>query len=235
MSPFDPAKKILGLPKVHEPGLAGLKVRDFVTEVSRDTPAPGGGSVAALAGATGAGLASMVANLTKPKGDEAAQILRAAAEVAHLAKDALVLGIDQDTDAFNAYLEARRLPQGTAEEKAAREAAMQMGLKLAVEVPLATAEASLSAMEAAEAALTHGNPASLTDALVGLQCAFTGVRGGLWNVLINLKDITDSAYVSAMTDRCAGLLADAQAKLDRGCAAGDARLEGMLAKAGAER
>jgi glutamate formiminotransferase / formiminotetrahydrofolate cyclodeaminase len=102
-------------------------------------------------------------------------------------------------------------------------------------VPLATAEASLAAMEAAEAALAHGNPASLTDALVGLQAAFAGVRGGIWNVLINLKDIADPGYVAEMTARCAALLGEARLRLDRGCAAGDARLEGMLAKAGAGR
>ena len=229
IAPFDPAKKVLGLPKVHEQGLASLTVRAFATEVGRDTPAPGGGSVAALAGALGAGLASMVANLTHPKTEAAKAALRGAAESAHASRDALVLAIDEDTDAFNAYLEARRLPQSTPEEKAAREAALQAGLKLAVQVPLATAQASLEAMRAAEAALTHGNPASLTDALVGLQCGFAGVRGGLWNVLINLKDITDPAYVAEMRGRCRGLLEEAQALLDRGCAAGDGLLEGMLA------
>ena len=228
VSPFDPAKKVLGLPKVHEPGLAALKVRDFVTEVSRDTPAPGGGSVAALAGALGAGLASMVANLTKDKGGEEAQVLRTAADIAHLAKDALLLGVDEDTDAFNAYLEARRLPQGTAEERGAREAAMQQGLKLAVQVPLATAEASLSAMDAAEAALAYGNPASLTDALVALQSAYAGVRGGIWNVLINLKDITDPVYVAEMRRRCEELLQRATDLLQSACAAGDARLKAQL-------
>ena len=225
VSPFDPARKVLGLPKVYDSGLASLKVRDFVTEVSRDTPAPGGGSVAALAGALGAGLASMVVNLTKPKGEEGAKSLRAAAEIAHRAKDALVLGIDEDTDAFNAYLEARRLPQGSPEERAARETALQAGLKLAVQVPLATAEASLDAMEAAEAAMVHGNPVSLTDALVGLQIAYAGVRGGLWNVLINLKDITDESYVLDLRRSCGDLLERATVRLQRACAAADARLK----------
>jgi glutamate formiminotransferase/formiminotetrahydrofolate cyclodeaminase len=226
VAPFDLAKKVLGLPKVHEPGLAAMKVRDFVAEVSRDTPAPGGGSIAALAGALGAGLASMVANLTKAKGAESATLLREAAERAQRVKDSLVLAVDDDTDAFNAYLEARRLPQGSAEEKAAREAAMLAGLKQAVQVPLATAEASLEAMAAAETALLHGNPASVTDALVGLQTAYAGVRGGIWNVLINLKDIQDPAYVSEMRARCGRLAADAGQLLERGCAEGEARLPG---------
>ena len=70
---------------------------------------------------------------------------------------------------------------------------------------------------------------------MGLQCAFAAVRGGIWNVLINLKDIQDGPYAAGMAARCAALLTEARARLDRGCAAGDARLEGMLAKAGAER
>ncbi len=228
VAPFDIDRKVLGLPKVHPAGLAALSVRDLVTEVSRDTPAPGGGSIAALAGALGAGLASMVANLSKAKDAGAEAALRQAAETAHRVKDGLVLGVDEDTDAFNAYLEARRLPQGTDQDRQAREEAMQAGLKQAVQVPLATAEASLEAMGAAEAALAHGNPASLTDALVGLQMAFAGVRGGLWNVLINLKDITDAAYVAAMRERCGSLLQEARERLERGCADGDRRLEAML-------
>ena len=230
VSPFEIPKKVLGLPKVHEPGLASLKVREFVAEVSRDTPAPGGGSIAALAGALGAGLASMVANLTKAKDADSATRLGEAAERAQGAKDRLVLAVDEDTDAFNAYLDARRLPQGSAEEKAAREAAMLAGLKQAVLVPLATAEDSLEAMAAAEAALQYGNPASITDALVGLQTAYAGVRGGIWNVLINLKDIHDPEYVSAMRARCAELLTKAKDLLDGSCAEGEARLEAMLVK-----
>jgi len=226
VAPFDLGKKVLGLPKVHEPGLAAMKVREFVAEVSRDTPAPGGGSIAALAGALGAGLASMVANLSKAKDAETATQLGAAAERAQRVKDRLVLAIDDDTDAFNAYLEARRLPQGSAAEKAAREAALLAGLKVAVQVPLATAEASLESMAAAETALLHGNPASVSDALVGLQTAYAGVRGGIWNVLINLKDIHDPAYVDAMRARCADLLEAARTCLERGCAEGDARLRG---------
>ena len=230
VSPFDIPKKVLGLPKVHESGLASKNVRDFVAEVSRDTPAPGGGSIAALAGALGAGLAAMVANLTKAKDAGSATQLREAAERAQRVKDSLVLAVDEDTDAFNAYLDARRLPQGSAEEKAARGAAMLAGLKQAVQVPLATAEDSLEAMIAAEVALAHGNPASITDALVGLQTAYAGVRGGIWNILINLKDIHDPEYVSAMRVRCAELLTKAGAILDGACVVGETRLEAMLEK-----
>ena len=229
VSPFEIEKKVLGLPRSYEKGLMAMTGRAFVDEVSRDTPAPGGGSIAALAGALGAALASMVANLTQGKGAPGSEPhLLAAADQAQRAKDALVLAVDEDTNAFNAYMEARRLPAGTPAEKAARAAAMQAGLKSAVDVPWSTAKACFEAMEASELAMHHGNPASITDTMVGFTIAFAGVRGGIWNVLINLKDITDEAYNAEMRVRCSGLLADARALLDRATLEGDARVEAML-------
>jgi len=228
VAPFEIDKKVLGLPKVCSDGLMSMSVLDFVTEVSRDTPAPGGGSIAALAGALGASLASMVANLTKVKDEEHCNHLRHAAETAHRVKDALSLAVDEDTNAFNAYMDARRLPQTTAAEKAARETAMLEGLKIAVNVPFQTAVHSFEAMKAAAIVVEHGNPASITDGLVGVQMGFAGVRGGIWNVLINLKDISDSTYNSEMKKKCEKLLTDAQKLLDSVLTAGDAKLELML-------
>jgi glutamate formiminotransferase/formiminotetrahydrofolate cyclodeaminase len=83
-------------------------------------------------------------------------------------------------------------------------------------------------MEASELAMLHGNPASITDAMVGFTIAFAGVRGGLWNVLINLKDIHDAAYNADMKARCAKLLEEAKALLDRATACGEGRLEALL-------
>ena len=205
---------------------------DFVDEVSRDTPAPGGGSIAALAGALGAALASMVANLTqgRTKGQEDENAVLKAAEMAQKAKDQLLRGVDDDTNAFNAYMDARRLPQGTAGEKAAREAAMQQGLKVAVDVPWSTAATCLEVMKAADLAMRHGNPNSITDAMQGVAMGFAGVRGGIWNVIINLKDITDEAFNQDMKTRCAALLAEAKALLDEATGFGDQALERMLAK-----
>ena len=170
----------------------------------------------------------MVANLTKVKSASHGEQLLKSAEVAHRVKDALVLAVDDDTNAFNAYMDARRLPQGSADEKAAREAAMLEGLKIAVNVPYSTAVASFEAMQAAAIVIEHGNPASITDGMVGVQMGFAGVRGGIWNVLINLKDISDAAYNADMKAKCEKLLADAKALLDQSLAAGDAKLEGML-------
>jgi glutamate formiminotransferase/formiminotetrahydrofolate cyclodeaminase len=230
VAPFEPEKKILGMPKRNAGGLMEMKSRDLVDEVSRGTPAPGGGSIAALAGSLGAALASMVAHLTQGKaGSEAAEReLQAAAEKAQQLKDALMLAVDDDTTAFSAYMEARRLPAATAQEQAHREAKMQDGLKRAIDVPLRTAQLSYEAMQVAEATMANGNPSCITDALMGFTVAFAGVRGGLWNVLINLKDITDPGYVAEMRPRCARLQAQAEALLARAASAGDARLEAML-------
>ncbi len=232
VAPFEPAKKILGLPKEYAGGLMAMRCRDLVDEVSRGTPAPGGGSIAALAGSLGAALASMVANLTQGKAGSVAaeQQLLAAAEKAQHVKDALMLAVDEDTSAFSAYMDARRLPAGTDAEKTYRQAKMQEGLKLAIEVPLRTARLSYEAMETAELTMRHGNPNCITDALMGFTIAFAGVRGGIWNVLINLKDITDANFVAEMRPTCAKLLDSASALLARATSEGNARLEAMLQK-----
>lgn len=228
VAPFDLARKVIGGPLRGGP-LAAMPIEAFVDEVSRDTPAPGGGSIAALAGALGASLASMVANLTQAKARSAeaeAELLRIA-QAAQALKDELLGAIDADTEAFNAYMEARRLPQATPVEKALRDSALLSGLKAAVAVPLRTAEACLEALESAGAAATAGNPNSLTDALVGAQLAFAGLRGGLWNVRINLKDIPDPSYCEAMESRCRELLQEGETLLRTITESGDARLTRM--------
>lgn len=232
-APFDLEKKVLGLPRAPENALVRRSVSDFADEVSRDTPAPGGGSIAALAGALGAALASMVASLTHGKaGTEPrdAQLSRIA-EAAQAIKDTLLCAVDDDTNAFGAFMAARRLPQGTPEEKTTRHGKMQEGLKSAIDVPWRTAQLSYDAMVLARDAASAGNPSSLTDAAVGVQIAFAGVRGGIWNVLINLKDLSDAAYVAQMQDRCASLAQRARALADEATASIDARLGQMIAAA----
>ncbi len=230
IAPFDIAKKVLGLPREFPKGLVRRTVKDFADEVSRDTPAPGGGSVAALAGAVGAALASMVASLWHDKAETAAaaSALREAAKTAQRVKDELVLAVDEDTNAFNAYMEARRLPAGTAAERAAREHQMQDGLKAAVRVPYQTAVAAYEGMQAVWTVVQHGNVSSITDGAVGAQTAYAGIRGGIWNVLINLKDIADHAFVAEMRRKCDALLNDAQQLLDQVTAHVDARLAELM-------
>ncbi len=201
---FNIEERVLGLPKRKSDSLVEMKINDFADEVSRESPAPGGGSIAALAGALGASLFSMVSNLTasKPGSEKIDPILFKTSEKAQELKDALIKAIDDDTNAFNAYMEARRLPKATAEEKATRIKAMLEGLKEAVLVPLGTAELSLDALKLAKTVVEHGNPNSITDVGVGAWIAHTGVVGGIYNVLINLKDISDEKFNEEMRERC---------------------------------
>ncbi len=216
VSDFKIEERVLGLPKNPETALVEMKLTDFVDEVSRETPAPGGGSIAALAGALGAALSSMVANLTANKRGsdiETDKILIEAADKCQEIKDMLVKAVDDDTNAFNDYMAARRLPNKTVEEKKAREEAMQKGLKQAVRVPFNTAKLSYQAIQVALTVARYGNPNSITDVGVGAQSAYTGVLGGIYNVLINLKDIKDEKFNSDMRQTCAELKEKAQKKL----------------------
>ena len=214
VAPFEIEKKVLGLPAYDPKALVSMQVHAFTDEVSRDTPAPGGGSIAALAGSLGAALASMVANLAQGGPDlEKDTKLIALAEKAQVLKDRLMVAVDADTNAFNAFMDARRLPDTTPEQKLARQEAMQAGLKVAIDVPLDTAKASHAALELAGEASRLGKVASITDAAVGAQMAYAGVRGGIWNVIINLKDITDPGYVADMQAQCLDLLAKAEETL----------------------
>jgi len=215
VSDFKIEERVLGLPDLTKNPLVQMKVADFVDEVSRESPAPGGGSIAALAGSLGAALASMVSNLTaNERGSEQVDdILNSAAEKAQEIKFELVRAVDADTDAFNAYMDARRLPAKTEEERKIKKQAEQDGLKQAVQVPLNTARLSLDALNVAETVVDYGNPNSITDVGVGAQMAYAGVKGGVYNVLINLKDIEDQDFVREMKAVCATLEQQAFNKL----------------------
>jgi glutamate formiminotransferase/formiminotetrahydrofolate cyclodeaminase len=218
VSEFKIEERVLGLPKFEDNALVKMTVADFTDEVSRETPAPGGGSIAALVGSLGAALSSMVANLTAFKrgsNSEKDLILSEAAEKAQFLKDSLMKAVDDDTNAFNDFMSAKRLPNKTAEEKSIRENAMQDGLKKAVNVPLKTAELSLEVIKLCGVVAEYGNPASITDVGVGAQCGFTGVKGGIFNVLINLKDIKDSYFVNEMKLKCKQLEEEAGKELNK--------------------
>jgi len=216
VSDFNIEERVLGLPKNLNGPLVQMKVTDFIDEVSRESPAPGGGSIAALAGALGAALSSMVSNLSANNrgSEETDKILNAAAEKAQELKFELSNAIDADTNAFNEYMEARRLPSKTEEEKRIKSEAEQEGIKKAVNVPLKTARLSFEAIKIAQNVVEHGNPNSITDVGVGAQMAYTGVKGGIYNVLINLKDIKDEQFIAEMKQNCAALEKVASAELN---------------------
>ncbi len=224
---FDIDKRVLGLPQRKGP-LIRLDSGALADEVSRPTPAPGGGSLAALAGALGASLAAMVGNLSHAKKgfEERRDELAAAAGQCQALKERLLAAVDADTEAFNEVIAAMRLPKGTAAEKAAREAAIQAGTKLAAEVPLATADDCLSALRLCRTMAERGNPASITDAGVGALLAWSGVQGALDNVAINLGSITDAAWVAEMRGTLAGRRSDADRLLAETRGLVDAALAG---------
>ena len=213
---FNIEERVLGLPKYPPNALIEMKLNNFVDEVSRESPAPGGGSIAALAGALGASLSSMVSNLSANNrgSEDIDSILNNAANQCQEIKHNLVKAIDEDTNAFNEYMDARRLPNKTDEEKKNRSEAMLQGLKNAVAVPLGTAEESAKILKIAKVVAEKGNPNSITDVGVGAQMAYSGVLGGIYNVLINLKDIDDKEFCDEMRIKCKKLKSESVKKLD---------------------
>lgn len=207
---FDPAQAILGLPR-SDGALASMRVNDFADEVSRASPAPGGGSIAALAGALGASLAAMVANLSfYKKGMEGQrEAMEATAVEAQRLKHELLCAIDADTDAFNGVLTAMRLPRDSAEQRVARDAAIQEGYRQATAVPLSTAKLCLAAMRLCRSVAESGLPASITDAGVGALMGRAGVIGAVDNVRINLGSISDEAWVAEQRGQLAALVQEA--------------------------
>ncbi|MBP7570249.1 MAG: glutamate formimidoyltransferase [Acidobacteria bacterium] len=211
LGPFDPAKKVIEYQFRSRGPLVSMAVDRFVDEVSSESPAPGGGSVSALAGSLAAALAAMVANLTVgKKGYEAAwSELSDLAGRAQAVKDRLVRAVDEDTEAFNAVLAANRMPKGTAEERAARDAAIEAGYQKATGVPLETAKTCLEALKLAQVAAARGNRNSASDAGVAALMARAAVEGSVLNVLINLGSVKDARFAEACRTETEGLVAEA--------------------------
>lgn len=229
-SEFDVKKKVLGLPQTPEDALVCMKVNDFADEISRGTPTPGGGSVAAIGGAFGASLVSMVANLAhgKPANEKQNQDLNTIAERAQALKDLLIKAVDADARAFRIYLKTLSLPSTTLEEQEVREQEIQQGLKTAVEVPWQTALTSFESLKLAQQTIQEVDTEAITDAAVGAQIGFVGVRGGIWNVLINLKKIKDRKYITEMCKNCNDLLCEATNILNSVTAYADKQLRGSI-------
>ncbi|HUW68909.1 MAG TPA: glutamate formimidoyltransferase [bacterium] len=220
VAPFDSTKKIIDYVARATSPLVSMHVGAFVDEVSSDSPAPGGGSVAALAGSLAAALAAMVANLTVgKKGYESTWASMSELAVrAQSVKSTLVRAVDDDTNAFNAVMEAMKLPKASPAEKAARDEALQTGYKQAIAVPLATASACVEALElSVEAA--GGNKNSASDAGVAALMARAGAHGAALNVLINLGSVNDAQYAADMRQKVAALRSRADALCEETMAA----------------
>ena len=199
LAPFKPEERVIEY-LLRDPAktrLVRLDLRAFADETASESPAPGGGSASAYAGALGAALGTMVANLSAHKAgwDARWEEFSDWAEQGQRIKDELLALVDEDTAAFSRVLAALALPKGTAAEKAARTAAIQAATRTAIEVPFRVMQLSAAALPLAVAMAEQGNPNSVSDAGVGALCARAAVRGAYLNVRINAKGLADRNYV----------------------------------------
>src|SRR5579875_3139465 len=204
LAPFDPQKKIIEYRVAGQGGrLRNMTLSAFADELSSESPAPGGGSVAALAGSLSASLSSMVANLTHAKKEYAGlkELMEKTAVRAQRLKAELLSAVDADTEAFNRIIAARRLPRDTPENAAARLAAVAEANKKATLVPLNVMRSSVEALELAELMVEKGNPSSLSDAGVAGLMARACAEGAYYNVLINLQGIEDKGFFAETESR----------------------------------
>ncbi len=194
--------------------LMDKNVRDFISEVDSPSPAPGGGSVSALAGSLGASLSRMVGHLTvnkkKFKGlsEEIQGEFTRRFEELEGVKDELNTLVDRDTEAFNLVMAAFKLPKETDEEKTARGKAIEDATYKAIEVPMAIAEQSYRGLELIGYFLEYGNKNAITDLGVSALLLSAALEGAVLNVKINLPGITDEAYVAETSNKCNKLVED---------------------------
>lgn len=200
LAPFKPEEKIIEymLMDKSENKLVSMNLSDFADETASESPAPGGGSIAAYIGALGVSLGTMVANLSSHKKgwDDRWEEFSDWAEKGQQYKNELMKLVDADTRAFNQIMAAFALPKATDEEKAARKKAIQEATKRAIEVPFAVMQNACGSMEVIRAMAETGNPNSVSDAGVGALCARSAVMGAFMNVRINAAGYDDKDFVN---------------------------------------
>ena len=203
VAPFVAQEKIIEYAVRNDKGgLISMTVKDFVEELSTDSPAPGGGSVSALLGSLAAALASMVAALTHGKKgmeEKKSQMENVGIKAQEL-KDRLSTLVDADTEVFNELMAAMRLPKKTDEQKTPRHPAVQEATKAATKIPLEIAKLCSEVLVLADVVAREGLAASVSDAGVAAEAALAGLRGARLNVLINLADIEDEKFKKGVTD-----------------------------------
>lgn len=176
--------------------LVDMAVSQFLSELASSAPAPGGGSVAALSGALGAALVSMVCNLTigKKKYANVEQEIRAILEKSENLRHKLIDLLQEDIQVYTAVSEAMKKPKDTEEEKAARHKILQKALKAATEVPLQVAETCAEVITLCQPVAEKGNKNAVSDAGVAILMAEAGLRSAALNILINLGWIEDQSF-----------------------------------------
>jgi glutamate formiminotransferase/formiminotetrahydrofolate cyclodeaminase len=206
LKPFDPKEKVIEL-KIEaatpKKSLVKMDLRRFCNETLSDSPAPGGGSVAALMGALGVSLGGMVANLSAGKRgwEEKLRYFSDWAVKAQGLKDEMLSLVDEDTFAFNKVMAAFGLPKGTPKEKSARTAAIEAANKLAAEVPLRVMQAAAKAYDLLAEMAARGNPASISDVGVGLLAVRACIEGAGMNVRINIANLKDEKARTSLSDK----------------------------------
>ncbi len=183
------------------------KLTDFLNELHSNSPAPGGGSVAALNGAIAASLVGMVANLTIGKKNyaEAEAEMKVVAAKMNEVKDKFLDLVDKDANSFNGVIAAFKMAKDTEKQKAARTAAIQKGYKEAIAVPLDVAKSAAELFDDIEVAFKKGNKNAESDALVAAISTRTAILSALLNVEINLAAVKDEAYVEVLRKEVANL------------------------------
>jgi glutamate formiminotransferase/formiminotetrahydrofolate cyclodeaminase len=206
LKPFDPKEKVIEL-KIEsaqqKPSLVKMNLREFCNETLSDSPAPGGGSVAALMGALGASLGGMVANLSAGKRgwDDKLEYFSDWAVKAQQLKDQLLSLVDEDTAAFNRVMDTFALPKDSAEEKKARSTAIEEATKHAAKVPLKLMETASKTYELLSEMAAKGNPASISDVGVGALATRACIEGAALNVRINLGQLKDEKFKTALANK----------------------------------
>lgn len=192
--------------------LVDMTCAAFAEETASESPAPGGGSISAYMGALAAALGTMVANLSSHKAgwDDRWEFFSCWAEKGMAVMNELLALVDEDTAAFNRIMDVFGMPKGTAEEKAARAAAMEVATLYATEVPLRTMKAAYKAFEVVRAMAVEGNPNSVSDAGVGALAARSAVMGACLNVRINAAGLKDRAAAERLVNEAMEIQALAQ-------------------------
>jgi glutamate formiminotransferase/formiminotetrahydrofolate cyclodeaminase len=205
LGPFKPEERVIEylLQNKINSKLVGMTLADFANETASESPAPGGGSIAAYVGALGVSLATMVANLSSHKKgwDDRWAEFSNWAERGEQYKDELMKLVDADTKAFNQIMAAFGLPKSTDEEKTIRTRAIQEATRFAIEVPFKVMQVSYGSMVVIKAMAEIGNPNSVSDAGVGALCARSAVIGAFMNVRINAGGYADKNFVSGILTR----------------------------------
>ncbi len=218
LKPFDPKEKVIELKiESDSKSLVKMNLREFCNETLSDSPAPGGGSVAALMGALGASLGGMVANLSAGKRgwDEKLQYFSDWAVKAQKLKDELLFLVDEDTKAFNKVMDAFGLPKGSDEEKKARAAAIELATKHAAEIPLKVMETAAKSYELLVEMAEKGNPASVSDVGVGALATRACIEGAALNVRINLGQLKDEKLKSSLQERVRKVQTDSNSSFEK--------------------